>query len=70
MNRLPIAVFLPGEYHGQKSLAGYGPWDLKSHEFATKPPPPQRCKGFIQTLDKGFNLIFLFFSVGTIPVVD
>ena len=22
-------VFLPGESHGQKSLAGYGPWDHK-----------------------------------------
>ena len=23
------AVFLPGESHGQKSLAGYGPWGHK-----------------------------------------
>ena len=22
-------VFLPGESHGQRSLAGYGPWDHK-----------------------------------------
>ena len=22
-------VFLPGESHGQRSLAGYSPWDLK-----------------------------------------
>ena len=22
----PIPVFLPGESHGQRSLAGYGPW--------------------------------------------
>ena len=22
----PTPVFLPGEPHGQKSLAGYGPW--------------------------------------------
>ena len=21
-------VFLPGEFHGQRSLAGYGPWGL------------------------------------------
>ena len=21
---------LPGEFHGQRSLAGYSPWDLKS----------------------------------------
>ena len=23
---LPILVFLPGEFHGQGSLAGYSPW--------------------------------------------
>ena len=22
-------VFLPGEFHGQRSLAGYSPWGLK-----------------------------------------
>ena len=25
----PTPVFLPGEYHGQRSLEGYNPWDLK-----------------------------------------
>ena len=25
----PTPVFLPGESHGQRSLAGYGPWGLK-----------------------------------------
>ena len=25
----PTAVFLPGEFHGQGSLAGYSPWSLK-----------------------------------------
>jgi len=23
---LPTPVFLPGEFHGQRSLAGYSPW--------------------------------------------
>ena len=26
-NGLPTPVFLPGDFHGQKSLAGYSPWD-------------------------------------------
>ena len=26
---LPTPVFLPGEFHGQKGLAGYSPWDHK-----------------------------------------
>ena len=27
--QLPIPVFLPGEFHGQRSLAGYSPWGRK-----------------------------------------
>ena len=26
---LPTPVFLPGEFHGQRSLAGHSPWGLK-----------------------------------------
>ena len=26
---LPITVFLPGEFHGQRSLVGYSSWVLK-----------------------------------------
>ena len=26
---LPTSVFLPGEFHGQRSLAGYSPWGHK-----------------------------------------
>ena len=25
-------VFLPGEFHGQKSLAGYSPWNCKESD--------------------------------------
>ena len=28
-----IAVFLPGEFHGQRSLEGYSPWGLKSQTW-------------------------------------
>ena len=28
----PTPVFLPGESHGQKILAGYSPWDLKESD--------------------------------------
>ena len=28
-DRLPTPVFLPGESHGQRSLAGYSPWGCK-----------------------------------------
>ena len=26
---LPTPVFLPGEFHGQRSLSGYSPWGHK-----------------------------------------
>ena len=29
---LPTAVFLPGEFHGQRSLAGYSPWGRKGSD--------------------------------------
>ena len=28
----PTPVFLPGESHGQRSLAGYSPWGCKQSE--------------------------------------
>ena len=29
---LPTPVFLPGEFHGQKSLVGYNPWGRKESD--------------------------------------
>ena len=28
----PTPVFLPGEFHGQRSLVGYSPWDCKESD--------------------------------------
>ena len=28
-----MTVFLPGEIHGQRSLAGYSPWSLRESEM-------------------------------------
>ena len=28
----PTPVFLPGEFHGQRSLAGYSPWGRKGSD--------------------------------------
>ena len=30
--RQPTPVFLPGESHGQRSLAGYSPWSHKEKD--------------------------------------
>ena len=41
-------VFLPGKFHGQRSLAGYSPWSNRvRHSWActhTPPPPPPFLK--------------------------
>ena len=37
--RQPTAVFLPGEFHVQRSLAGYGPWDHKESDTTKKLTP-------------------------------
>ena len=33
----PTPVFLPGESHGQRSLAGYSPWDRKESGTTERP---------------------------------
>ena len=35
MNWRPTPVFLPGKFHGQRSLVGYSPWSrkVKTHNF-------------------------------------
>jgi len=30
-------VFLPGEFHGQRSLAGYSPWGCKELDTTEQP---------------------------------
>ena len=35
-NGNPLQYFLPGEFHGQRSLVGYGPWGWRTgHDWAT-----------------------------------
>ena len=31
-NGNPLQYFLPGEFHGQRSLVGYGPWSHKESD--------------------------------------
>ena len=33
MNWIPTPVFLPGEFYGQRSLAGYSPWGRKESDM-------------------------------------
>ena len=33
---LPTPVFLPGEFHGQRNLAGYSPWGRKESDMTER----------------------------------
>ena len=37
MEWLPTPVFLLGEFHGQRSLAGYSPWDCEELDIVFDP---------------------------------
>ena len=41
--RQPTPVFLPGESHGQRSLAGYSPWDRKELDTTERLSTAQRA---------------------------
>ena len=47
----PTPVVLPGKSHGQRSLAGYSPWDLERlrHDLATK----QQSETYLSCLEQG-----------------
>ena len=47
--RQPTPVFLPGEFHGQRSLASYNPWGRKESD-TTKQLSPDALTGWVLTL--------------------
>ena len=47
----PIPVLLPGKFHGQKSLAGYGPWGCKESDTTEL----LHLMSFIESQDKNWN---------------
>ena len=48
---LPTPVFLPEEFHGQRSLAGYSPWDHKESDMT------QLLTFTFTVVENGFSLI-------------
>ena len=42
-----ITVFLPGESHGQRSLAGYSPWGSKESDITEHARTSQHCSSAI-----------------------
>ena len=41
----PTAVFMPGESHGQRSLAGYSPWSCKESDTTERLTHKHTYKG-------------------------
>ena len=42
----PTAVFLPGKFHGQRSLAGYSPWGLNESDTIESTHPHEHWGDF------------------------
>ncbi|RCU29071.1 hypothetical protein DVA69_17305 [Acinetobacter baumannii] len=55
----PTLVFLPGKFHGQRSLAGCSPWGHKESDMTDE----QSTQGNSQ--NKTSNILFLGDLVGT-----
>ena len=45
---LPTPVFLPGEYHGQRSLAGYSPQGRKESDITERLTLKKGIKKFLR----------------------
>ena len=48
----PIPVFLPGESHGQRNLAGYSPWGRKESDMT------ENTRWFLKAQGSGWNQIY------------
>ena len=50
----PTSVFLPGKSHGQRSLAGYSPWDLKELDKTERLSTHRPCSIWKRDICKAF----------------
>ena len=55
---LPPPVFLPGEFHGQRNLAGYSPWGCKESDTTQRLSLTHSCNltFFVNLFIKGSKL--------------
>ena len=44
----PTAVFLPGKFHGQRSLVGYSPWGCKEFDMTEQLTSPLLPRWYIE----------------------
>ena len=55
----PTPVFLPGEFHGRRSLAGYSPWGHKESDTTERLP----VRGTFQVLGLRASICFYDYSM-------
>ena len=60
----PISVFLPGKFHGQRSLVGYSPWSCKELDMTERMCTHIRCwlyfsSQFLQLLEAWLSIFFV-----------
>ena len=60
----PISVFLPGKFHGQRSLVGYSPWGRKELDMTGRVCTHTRCwlyfsSQFLQLLEAWLSIFFV-----------
>ena len=53
---LPTPVFLPGEFHEQRSLVGYSPWGHKESDLAAYPRSRGKTNGCVGPFNCGMAL--------------
>ena len=76
----PTPVFLPGEFHGQRSLAGYSPWSCKELDLTEQlalsvvrlshHSPPHSLLPFLHScmcMLSSFSCVRLFATQWTVP---
>ena len=57
----PTLVFLPGESHGQRSIAGYSPWDHRESDTTEGNLAPALLRNFASMLFRDMVLSFSVF---------
>ena len=51
----PTTVFLPGKFHGQRSLAGYSPWGRKESDMTEHACMHTSARACTHTYTEGIN---------------
>ena len=70
----PTPVFLPGEFHGQRSLAGYSPWSHRELDTTEQITQKRLFSSFslstVKAVSSAYLRLLTFFLVLLVKTVD